>query len=203
MRRLIIASCISLSLSILALIQYPAQALKYSAGTYGTCSYSSCSITLSSSGAIALSVTPTNPGTTCSIQSDGVTATTESSTGYTITMTDNDTTNSLSSSSATIPAVAGSDSSPVPLSANTWGYRVDGIANFGSGPTTALTNGTTPSVTFAAPPLSTATPATIRYTTTADSSSVTTPVWYGMCASNTTKSDTYTDTMVYTAIVNS
>jgi hypothetical protein len=176
--------------------------LPYSSGSYGTCSYNACSITLSSSGSVAVNVTP-NASALCSVQSDSVSASTGASTGYVISMTDNDTNNSLVSGANSVTAVSGTAASPAALTANKWGYRVDGIGSFGAGPTSSLSSGAIPSQTYAAVPLSSGTAATIRSTNSADGSTVNTSVWYGVCVNASTPSGTYTDSVVYTAVVNS
>lgn len=181
----------------------PSQALKYSSGSYGTCSYNTCSIGLSSSGSVALNVTPSGASTLCTVQSDSVTATTNSSTGYTITMTDDNTATALSAGGATtIASSSGTAASPTLLTANKWGYRIDNLAGFGSGPTTSLASGSVPSGTFAGIPASNSTPDTVRTTNTTDSGTVSTPVWFGVCADATLPAGSYTDSIVYTAVVN-
>ena len=178
-------------------------AINYSAGTYGSCTFNTCSISLTSNGVISVNITPVTNSPTCSVANDSVTATTDSSTGYTVTMTDSDTSNLMTGpATSTINASSGTPASPAVLITNTWGYRVDSIGGFGAGPTTITTNGTIPILTFAAIPLSSGTPSLIRTTSTADSSSVSTPVWYGLCADSSLTSGSYTDSVTYTALIN-
>jgi hypothetical protein len=176
--------------------------IAYSHGSYGTCTYNTCGITLSSSGTVAINATPTS-GTVCTVQSDSVSATTGATTGYVISMTDGDTNNSLVSGGNSVAAVSGTPASPVALSANKWGYRIDSIGGFGAGPTSSVSNGSIPSGAFSAVPLSSGTAATVRSTTSADGSTVNTPVWYGLCVNASQPSGTYSDSITYTAVVNS
>lgn len=202
MGRFILAVAIALLLPIIGMAN-TSLALKYSSGSYGTCSYNSCSISLSSSGSVAIDVTPSGASALCSVQSDSVTATTNSSTGYTVTISDGDTSTVLDGGGGkTIPAVSGTAASPTALSANKWGYRIDSIAGFGAGPTSSLSSGSVPSLTFAGLPASTGTADTVRTTSTADTGTVSTPVWYGICADSTVTAGSYTDNIVYTATVN-
>jgi len=180
---------------------HAAQAINYGAGTYGTCTYGTCNISLTTSGSIAVNVTPAAGATRCTVSSDSVTASTDSSTGYTVTLTDTDSTNSLSGPTS-IAATSGTPAAPIVLAANTWGFRVDNISGFGAGPTSIVANGGVPTAKFAAVPLSTGTAATIRTTSTADSSTVSTPVWFGVCANTSLQSGSYTDSVTYTAVIN-
>lgn len=178
-------------------------AINYGAGTYNTCTYNTCGITLSSSGTVAINITPSGASTRCTVQSDSVTATTGSTTGYTVKINDSDTSTTLNGSGGnTIPSVSGTAASPVALTANKWGYRVDSIAGFGSGPAGALSSGSIPAYTFAAVPLSSAGGDTIRTTSTVDSGTVSTLVWYGACANASAVSGSYSDNITYTATVN-
>lgn len=176
-------------------------ALSYGSGTFGTCSYGSCAITLTSSGTVNINVAP-SIGTTCTVQSDAVGVTTDASTGYTLTFKDNDTTNSMDGSSTSIPSIGGTQASPVALTANTWGYRVDGIGGFGAGPTSAGSNIAPPSGAFAAVPLSTQSADTLATSSSAADPTVTTSVWYGLCVNASVPSGTYSDSVVYTALTN-
>lgn len=190
-------------MSVLVLLFLPCTAYgnTYGSGTYGSCQYSSCSITLTSTGTITDAITPTSGSSTCSIANDAVSVTTGSSTGYTVSLIDNDTSNQMTGSNGgTISASSGTSSAPTTLSVNTWGYRVDGAAAFGAGPTSATTNTTTPSLTFAAVPLSSGTPDTIISSSVAASTPATTNVWYGTCTDVTIPSGSYTDSVVYTAL---
>lgn len=183
--------------------QAGADSSNYGMGTYGSCSYNTCGVSLTSSGSINLNITP-SAGTTCTVGSDSVAVTTDSSSGYTLQLNDTDTANQLAGAAtgSSIPATSATSGSPAALSAGHWGYRVDGMGSFGAGPTSALSNGAVPGVTFAAVPLSSGTPDTIATTSVPADPAVTTTVWYGVCASTAQASDTYTDNVTYTAIVN-
>jgi len=141
--------------------------------------------------------------TTCTVQSDSVAVTTDSSTGYTLTLNDNDTSNQMpGSNGGTIDALSGTNASPALFSVNKWGYRVDDNGGFGSGPTAASSNSGLPSATFAAVPLSSATPDTIATSVAPADPALTTSVWYGLCASASTLNGSYSDSVLYTAVVN-
>ncbi|HEY8886614.1 MAG TPA: hypothetical protein VIM31_03910 [Candidatus Microsaccharimonas sp.] len=177
----------------------------YSDGSYGACQYNACGISFGASATVNLNIIPDGGGaTTCTVNSAEVQVLTDSSTGYTLTVGDNDTSsNMVNASSATIPTLTGGTSaSPASLAVNTWGYRVDSIAGFGSGPTSASSNGTIPSLDFAQIPTSSGTSDTIANSSTAADPYVSTFVWYGICADTSTAPGDYTDDVVYTAVVN-
>jgi hypothetical protein len=185
-----------------ALLAHTAVGMNYSAGTFGSCQYGSCGITLVTSGSISADVTPVGGSTKCTVSNDVVTVTTNASTGYTITLTDTDTANTLDTTGASIAASTATPASPAVLSANKWGYRVDSVAGFGSGPTSGVASGAVPSQTYAGVPISSGTPGLIRTTAIADTGTVNTSVWYGVCADSTLKSGSYTDSVTYTAVIN-
>jgi len=101
-------------------------------------------------------------------------------------------------SAGTIPASAGTQTTPVSLAANTWGYRVDGVGGFGAGPTSVVTNQATESHTWAGVPASGAANTIKTYTTGAASNDSTT-VWYALNATTAVAGDNYSNTVVYTA----
>lgn len=175
----------------------------YGSGSYGSCQYNACGISLNSTATVSVDITPAS-GTVCTVNGDTVSVLTDSSTGYTLQLADADTVNNLAGAThgGNITATTGSTSTPIALAANKWGYRVDGIAGFGTGPTTALSNGSVPVATFAAVPLSSATPDTIATSTGPADPAADTTVWYGACADTSLPSDSYSDGIVYTAIVN-
>lgn len=173
----------------------------YGSGNYGSCDFGSCTITLTSGGSTTLNVAPT-PSGKCTVQSDTASVLTDSTSGYSLTMTTSTTNNAMTSGSGSITASSGTAGSPVTLAANTWGYRVDGLAGFGVGPTSAQNNGSTPSVTFAGVP-----PSNLAGTQVASSNSPANPavnatVWYGLCANSSVPADTYSVTVTYTAVTN-
>lgn len=178
-----------------------ADALPYGAGTYGTCQYSTCSISLTSSGNVTLNLTPTSGGV-YTIQPNQLTVDTGSSTGYTLTLIDSDTNTSLVDGAKTISASSGTPASPSVLSSISWGYRVDGIAGFGAGPTTAQTNVSSSSLTFAGIPASNLTAHTIASSSSAQVSPEATNVWYGVFVTSTQQSGSYSDIVTSTALIN-
>lgn len=183
-------------------LSHPAAGIAYSSGTFGSCAYNTCGISLVSSGSISASVTPTAGSTRCTVNNDVVTVTTGASTGYTVTITNTDATSTLNGTGSSIPASTGTPASPSVLATNTWGYRVDNIASFGAGPTSAISSAAVPAQTYAGVPLSSGTPGLIRTTNVADPGTVNTSVWYGVCADSSLKSGSYTDSVTYTAVIN-
>lgn len=198
-RRSGIIGIIAAAMICFALLGLPVVATEYGSGAYGACQYQTCSISLASSGTVNLPITP-GSGTTCTTASDTVTVTTGSSTGYTLQLAASDGSNALMNGSATIPAGAGTQTSPTALTANTWGYRVDGVGGFGAGPTMAGTNTGVPAEPFAAVPVA-ASPDTIA-STASSATNEATHVWYGVCADMATQAGAYSDTVTYTAVVN-
>ena len=150
---------------------------------------------------IFLDVTAPSSGGSCSIQKDTVAVSTHSGTGYTLTVSDSSTDSRLTSGSNHIANSSGTVASPVPLS-NSWGFRVDGLSGFGSGPTSPQSNVATSSIGFAGMPASTDTPSTLASTTSYSASTVNTDVWYGVCADTSIPSGTYSTNILYTAVVN-
>jgi len=181
----------------------PVHALNYGSGTYGTCQYNSCGISVTSSGSVTLDVAP-SAGTKCTVASDTVSVLTDSSTGYTLQINDNDTDNRLNGAvhGSNISASSGSAGTPATLAGNSWGYRVDATSGFGAGPTNSQSSGSVPSLTFAAVPVSSGSPDTIASSSSAADPAVNTQVWYGVCVDTSLVSDSYTDSLVYTALVN-
>jgi hypothetical protein len=115
---------------------------------------------------------------------------------------DGDTSNALEGTSGTIPATSATQSLPAALSTNTWGYRVDSLGSFGSGPTSASSNSAPSGTTFAEIPLSNQTADTLATSSLPASPAVTTTVWYSTCVDSTTTTGTYTDDIIYTALIN-
>lgn len=166
----------------------------YGVGNYSNCYYSLCnnqSITITSDGAVNLTLTFTGPNA-CVAGNDTVTVSTNAADGYTLFI------NSLNSGSflsgvSNISPTTGTSSSPISLTANKWGYRVDGVAGFGSTPSNYLT------ASYAVVPYSTLDQ--IAYVNAAATNSATT-VWYGVCANTSQPSGAYSDTIIYTAASN-
>jgi len=153
-----------------------------------------------SNGTVTANVTPTGAGAQ-TIASDTLTVSTNNTLGYTLQIADSDATTTLTSGSNTIAASSGSQGTPVVQSANTWGYRVDGVGGFGAGPTSgqssAAISGT---IKFAGMPANSS-PNTIKTTATTASNDTTT-VWYGVAANTSQPTGTYSDTITYTATAN-
>lgn len=176
-------------------------AQNYGSGNYGSCTYNGCGITITSDGTVSLNVTP-GGSTTCTVQSETVGVNTQSTTGYTVTLSDTDADNSMAGSNGgTITAANGTYASPSALTANKWGYRVDNRGSFGAGPTSAVTNAGVPSATFARTPALGSADTIISSNGPANPTANTT-VWYGLCANSSLPSGTYTDDVIYTAVVN-
>lgn len=200
---------IGLGLVLIVLVLLPStlvasayQSGTYGSGDYGICSYGvACSISLTSNGTVSLNVTP-GAGGKCTIQSDTASVLTDDSNGYTLTLADNSTNTALLSGGNSIAATSGTFASPTALTANTWGYRVDGVGSFGSGPTTSQSNAIPGSLTFAGIEASNQTPDVLADTAVAADPTVTTTVWYGACADQTVTSGTYTTQVTYTALAN-
>ena len=173
----------------------------YGSGSFGDCDYGTCTITLTDTGVPTLTVVPTPTGV-CSVQSDTVSVLTDSTTGYSLTMTTSTTNNSMQGTSTSLAASSATSSSPATLAVNTWGYRVDNLASFGSGPTTAQSSGSVPSVTFAGVPASNQSSTQVAYSNSPANPAQDTKVWYGVCANASIPVDTYSATVVYTAVTN-
>lgn len=173
----------------------------YGSGDYGYCDYGMCYIQLTTTGNVSLNTTPTATGS-CTVQSNTASVETDNTLGYTMTMTTSTTNNAMTAGSNSITASSGTSSAPTTLGINTWGYRVDGLASFGSGPTSAQTNGSTPSVTFAGVPASNGTPTAVASSSSSADPAVNTTVWYGLCANESTPPGTYSVQVTYTAVTN-
>lgn len=177
------------------------EALPYGSGSYGSCTYNTCGITISTTDTVVLSTTPTASGV-YTIASDTITVGTNASTGYTLTMKDTDTTTDLLNGTNVIVASSGTPVAPVVLAMNSWGWRIDSLAGFGAGPTTAQTNATSNGLTFAGVAASNMSAHTLKTTAGPANPSQTTNVWYGVRINTTKPSGTYTNQVTYTAVTN-
>ena len=186
---------------VLIIPTLPAMAVNYNVGPYGACQYNACSITISSNGTVSLDVTPTSSGS-CTIQNDTVSVFTENPSGYILSLNNSTTDTTLRNGSGTINSTTGSQSSPIALTVNRWGYRVDGVGGFGSGPTTSQSNVSLNSTLFAIVPASNVTADTIASTSVPANPTVDTQVWYGVCANIGVSSGSYTTQVTYTAVTN-
>jgi len=173
----------------------------YGSGSFGDCDYGTCTITLTDTGVPTLTVVPTPTGA-CSVQSDTVSVLTDSTTGYSLTMTTSTTNNAMQGTTTSLATSSGTSGAPVTLAVNTWGYRVDGLASFGTGPTTTQSSGSVPSVTFAGVPSSSQSSTQVASSSSPANPAQDTKVWYGVCADSSIPVDTYSATVVYTAVTN-
>lgn len=156
-------------------------------------------ISITSSGTVNLAITPTASGSASSA-SDTVAVSTNDTNGYTLQLASSTSQVTLLKGSDSIAASSGSQTTPVSLANNTWGYRVDGVGGFAAGPTSAQTNAASLSGTWAGIP-ATGSPNTLK-TTAATASGDTTTVWYGAKVDTTKPGGTYSDTITYTATAN-
>ena len=167
----------------------------YSATATGQIRY----ITLSAPTSVDIAVTPAG-GTKMSSKSANVLVATNAATGYKLSLSTQNANRNLTNGSQTIMPTAGTQTAPATLSGSAWGYRVNGIGNFGS-TTTAENNVTSSAYTWAGVPDHTA-PHVIRTTAIANPTAETTTVWYGVSATGSQQSGIYTATVTYTAINN-
>ena len=167
----------------------------YSATATGQIRY----ITLSAPTSVDIAVTPAG-GTKMSSKSANVLVATNAATGYKLSLSTQSTNRNLTNGSQTIAPTAGTQTAPIALSGSAWGYRVNGIGNFGS-TTTAENNVASSAYTWAGVPDHVA-PHVIRTTTVANPTAETTTVWYGVSVAGLQQSGIYTATVTYTAINN-
>ena len=167
----------------------------YSATVTGKIRY----ITLSAPTSVDIAVTPAG-GTKMSSKSANVLVATNAATGYKLSLSTQSANRNLTNGSQTITPIAGTQTAPVALSGSAWGYRVNGIGNFGS-TTTVENNVASSAYTWAGIP-DHAAPHVIRTTTVANPTAETTTVWYGVSVAGLQQSDIYTATVTYTAINN-
>lgn len=152
-------------------------------------------ISLTTSGTVAIGVTPVAGGAQTSA-SDTVSVSTNNAAGYDLTLADSDATTTLVNGANTITAHTGTQAVPTALANNSWGYHVDTIGGFGSGGAVE-TNVTTSTIKYAGVP-ATGSPNNIKSTATVASGDVTT-VWYGVKADTSKPNGVYSDTVTYTA----
>lgn len=152
-----------------------------------------------SSGSVAVNASPTASGVQ-TINNDVITVSTNDAAGYTLKIAETAASSALVSGGNSIPATSGTFAAPIAQVANTWGYRVDGVGSFGTGPTSAVNNVAIGAAKFAAVP-ATASPDTIK-TTSGTATNDTTNVWYGVAVNTATPSGSYTNSVTYTAVAN-
>jgi hypothetical protein len=155
---------------------------------------------LTTNGTVNVNVVPTGSGAQ-TIASDTITVSTNDAAGYTLQLAETSASSALVSGGNSIPASAGTQTTPIVMAADTWGYRVDSLGGFGAGPTsTQSSTAISGTVKFAAVP-ATAAPNTLK-TTAATAANDTTTVWYGVAANTTQPSGAYTNGVTYTATAN-
>lgn len=188
------------AVSLLMISNSKSSALPYGLGSYNDCSYGgTCSISITTSDIVNINLQPTT-SSVYSIQKDSVIVTTNSPLGYTLSLQSNSASStSLVNSTHSLTASSGTPASPAPLQVNTWGYRLDGQAGFGGGPTNAATNASSSSLTFAGITLSGAPQIIYSKNTESAIGGDTIDVWYGTRANTSVPAGTYSQTVVYTA----
>lgn len=186
-------------LSVLTLGAVPLTAYADTTGTTVSSVVGSTIGVLTTNGAVNINTTPTAGGVQTTA-SDTVTVSTNNSAGYTLKIGETTASSTLVSGGNSIPAISGSQAASAALTANTWGYRVDDVGDFGAGPTTGISNTSIGTVTYAAVPV-TASPDTLKNTATTASNDTTT-VWYSVAVNTAKPSGTYTNSVTYTATTN-
>lgn len=156
-------------------------------------------ISITSSGTVNLAITPVSGGSASSA-SDSVAVSTNDVNGYTLQLASSTSQVTLTNGANSIAASTGTQTTPVSLANNSWGYRVDGVGGFGAGTTTAQTNAASLTGTWAGIPAAAA-PNTLK-TTAATAAGDATTIWYGAKVDTTKPGGTYTDTVTYTATAN-
>lgn len=157
------------------------------------------SISITTSGEVDITVTPTSGGSQSSV-SDTVQVSTNNENGYTLTLADANADTDLVNGAYTISAHTGTLVAPTALSVNTWGYAVPAFGDFDSSYSPALSNASSSSSKWAGVPANDA-PDTIKTTASTASSDATT-VWYSIKANADMPNGTYSDTVTYTATTN-
>ena len=162
------------------------------------------SISISTSGTVSISLTPTSGGVVSSA-SDTVTVSTNNTLGYNLKLADSDATTDLTSGGNSFTTSANAMTAAAALANNTWGYAVP-TATTGIGTNTfdasysAETNATSSATKWAGVPAS-GSGVTIK-STASTASGDTTAVWYAAKANTSQPNGTYTDTVTYTATTN-
>ncbi len=181
------------SLAILAFPVMGAAAATDSANADLTANLGS-TISISATNPAAINITPTGAGAQSS-QNGTVTVSTNSAGGYVLTIAASTTTLDTTGG-ATIPASTGTPGTPIALTNNTWGYRIDNSNGFGTGDSsTPLDNVASSSLTYAGV---TTSPVQIKNTSVPVANDVT-DVSYSIKANSSQQSGTYTGQVTYTA----
>jgi hypothetical protein len=189
----------SLTLGLLAVVVLPFTAEALTASSTISSTIGSTINVFTTSGTVSLAATPTGAGVQTT-SNDNVTVSTNNTAGYTLAIAETNASSALVSGANTIPATSGTFAAPVALSANNWGYRVDGAGGFGATTTVAATNVAIGAIKYAAVP-ATASPQTLKTTATTATNDVT-KVWYSVAVDTSTPSGTYTNGVTYTATTN-
>jgi hypothetical protein len=190
------------TVSLLSLVLVIFLAISASATTTSTTISSNLSAVISlltSNGTVTINAIPTGTGVQ-TIASDTVTVSTNDASGYTLKLGETSASSALVSGGNSIAASTGNQTTPIAEVANSWGYRVDSLGGFGTGPTSAVSSVAIGALKFAAVP-ATASPDTLKTTATTASNDTTT-VWYGIAANTTAPNGTYTNSVTYTATAN-
>lgn len=182
----------------LACVPYAADAATSNSNTTVSSAVSS-TISMTSGGTVNINTLPTSTGVQTT-SSDSVSVSTNNSAGYSLQLAETSSATALTSGSNTIAATGGTYASPAALTANKWGYRVDGVGNFGAGPTNAVSNASIGSLTYAAVP-ATGSPQQLKSTATTATNDITN-VWYSVATNTSQPSGTYTNSVTYTATTN-
>lgn len=189
----------ALAFGLLAVFVFPLTAEALTQTTTISSAIGSTINVFTTSGTVTLDSTPTGAGVQTTA-SDTITVSTNDTAGYTLKLNETTGASALTSGGNTIPATTATYATPLALSVNTWGYRLDGVGSFGAGPTSGATNATIGTVKYAAVP-ATASPQTLK-TTSSTATNDTTTVWYSVAVDTATPSGTYTNGVTYTATAN-
>lgn len=161
-------------------------------------------ISMTTSGTVAISLTPSGSGVVSSA-SDTVTVNTNNSNGYNLQVADSDATTTLVSGANTITAWTGTKAAPTALGNGTWGMAVSstttGIGTNGFDTTYSAENNSTSSTSKWAGVPATGSPMTLK-NTAATATNDTTTVWYAVKVDTAKPTGTYSDTVTYTATTN-
>ncbi|MCL2037651.1 fibronectin type III domain-containing protein [Candidatus Saccharibacteria bacterium] len=142
----------------------------------------------------SISVTPTASG---SFSSVSYAPSVETNTGYQMTLSTSSAVTNLVKGGDVVAASTGTVGSPITLAADSWGFRIDGLGGFGAGPTLGSSNAAAlPNSWAGVPPLASA--ATIA--TGAATSGQAVNIWFGLGASTSKPSGSYTQTLVITVV---
>lgn len=182
----------------LTMVPYSANAATATSPTTVSSSVSS-TISITSGATVNIDTTPTSAGVQTTA-SNAVSVSTNNVAGYSLQLAETTGSSTLTSGSNTIAATTGTYGSPVALAVNRWGYRLDNVGNFGAGPTSAISNATIGSLTYAAVP-ATGSPQQVK-STNATATGDTTTVWYSVTANTSQPSGSYTNSVTYTATTN-